>query len=139
MSIESVTSDHSRQVSELQFLFAIIDAHLFGEDSLPMEEGSNQVTRLLQLWSGGDQFALEQLTPIVFQELHRLAHRYMSGEREGHLLQTTALINEVRRLLEDPEYRQQVVDPNYNVARRYFSYSVVSRKLRAIVANIRGS
>jgi RNA polymerase sigma factor (TIGR02999 family) len=37
---------------------------------------------------------LEELTPIVFQELHRLAHRYMSGEREGHLLQTTALINE---------------------------------------------
>jgi len=59
-----------------------------------MEEGSSQVTRLLQLWGGGDQSALEQLTPIVFQELHRLAHCYMSGEREGHLLQTTALINE---------------------------------------------
>ena len=59
-----------------------------------MEEGSSQVTRLLQLWSEGDQIALEQLTPIVFQELHRLAHRYMAGEQSGHLLQTTALINE---------------------------------------------
>ena len=59
-----------------------------------MGEGSSQVTRLLQLWSGGDEFALEELAPIVLQELHRLAHRYMSGEKKGHLLQTTALINE---------------------------------------------
>ena len=54
-------------------------------------------------------------------------------------LPTWTAVNEVRRLLEDAEYRQEVVDHNYNVARRYFSYSVVSRKLRAIVANIRGS
>jgi len=59
-----------------------------------MEDGSNQVTRLLQLWSEGNEIALEELTPIVYQELHRLAHRYMSGEKPGHLLQTTALINE---------------------------------------------
>jgi RNA polymerase sigma factor (TIGR02999 family) len=59
-----------------------------------MGQTSNQVTRLLQLWSDGDKIALEKLTPIVFQELHRLAHRYMSGEKQGHLLQTTALINE---------------------------------------------
>lgn len=52
---------------------------------------------------------------------------------------TWGLVNEVRRLLEDADYRRQVVDHNYNVARRYFSYSVVSRKLRAVVANIRGS
>lgn len=59
-----------------------------------MGDGSSQVTRLLQLWSDGDKLALEELAPIVFQELHRLAHRYMSGEKRGHLLQTTALINE---------------------------------------------
>ena len=59
-----------------------------------MGDGSSQVTRLLQLWSDGDKLALEELAPIVFQELHRLAHRYMSGEKKGHLLQTTALINE---------------------------------------------
>ncbi len=54
-------------------------------------------------------------------------------------LPTWTLVNEVRRLLEDAEYRRDVVDHNYSVARRYFGYSVVSRKLRAVVANIRGS
>ena len=58
------------------------------------DDSSGQVTRLLQLWSGGNEDALEELTPIVYGELHRLAHRYMIGEKHGHLLQTTALINE---------------------------------------------
>jgi RNA polymerase sigma factor (TIGR02999 family) len=49
---------------------------------------------LLRAWSGGDQRALERLTPIVYQELHRLARRCMRGERTGHSLQTTALVNE---------------------------------------------
>ena len=75
-------------------LDAIIDENLFGAVCILMEDGSSQVTRLLQLWSDGDKIALEQLTPIVYQELHRQAHRYMSGEKQGHLLQTTALINE---------------------------------------------
>ena len=54
----------------------------------------NQVTKLLQAWSGGDQAALEKLTPLVYAELNRLAKGYMLGERPGHTLQTTALINE---------------------------------------------
>ena len=49
---------------------------------------------LLRAWSGGDQTALERLTPIVYRELHRLAGRYMRRERPGHSLQTTALVNE---------------------------------------------
>jgi len=53
-----------------------------------------QLTALLQAWSEGDKNALEQLAPRVHQELHRLAARYMAGERPNHLLQTTALINE---------------------------------------------
>jgi len=52
------------------------------------------ITELLMAWNDGDQDALEQLTPLVYRELHRLAHRYLSGERAGHLLQTTALVNE---------------------------------------------
>jgi RNA polymerase sigma factor (TIGR02999 family) len=52
------------------------------------------ITELLVAWNEGDQNALEQLTPLVYRELHRLAHRYLSGERAGHLLQTTALVNE---------------------------------------------
>jgi RNA polymerase sigma-70 factor (ECF subfamily) len=54
-----------------------------------------EITGLLQAWSQGDQRALEKLTPYVYRELHRVAHRYMSREPRGHTLQTTALINEV--------------------------------------------
>lgn len=53
-----------------------------------------QVTQLLMAWSEGDQSALETLTPLVHEELRRLAHHYMKGERPGHTLQTTALVNE---------------------------------------------
>jgi RNA polymerase sigma factor (TIGR02999 family) len=52
------------------------------------------VTQLLQAWSRGDSSALEKLTPLVYKELHRLAHHYMSYENPGHTLQTTALVNE---------------------------------------------
>ena len=52
------------------------------------------ITQLLVAWSDGDQAALEKLTPLVYEELHRLARRYMSRERAGHTLQTSALVNE---------------------------------------------
>lgn len=52
------------------------------------------VTQLLRAWSEGDESALEKLTPLVYQELHRLAHQYMKRERTDHTLQTTALVNE---------------------------------------------
>ena len=52
------------------------------------------VTQLLVAWSGGDAAALDALTPLIHQELHRLASRQMAGERPGHLLQPTALVNE---------------------------------------------
>jgi len=57
----------------------------------PSDQG---ITQLLLAWSGGDQAALEKLTPLVYAELHRVAKGYMLGERPGHTLQTTALINE---------------------------------------------
>ena len=62
---------------------------------------SHEVTQLLQAWSDGDQKALEQLMPLVYGELHRLAKRYMSRERAGHTLQTTALVNEAYLKLVD--------------------------------------
>jgi RNA polymerase sigma factor (TIGR02999 family) len=62
---------------------------------------SREVTQWLQAWSEGDQQALEQLTPLVYKELHRLAHRYMARERPGHTLQTTALVNEAYVRLTD--------------------------------------
>ena len=55
---------------------------------------TSKVTELLVAWSEGDQAALETLTPLVHEELRRLAHHYMKGERPGHTLQTTALVNE---------------------------------------------
>jgi hypothetical protein len=53
-----------------------------------------EVTLLLGEWSNGDDGALEKLFPLVQPELHRLAHHYMSRERAGHNLQTTAILNE---------------------------------------------
>jgi len=53
-----------------------------------------EITRLLVAWGDGDESALAELTPLVYGELHRLAHHYMSGERGDHTLQTTALVNE---------------------------------------------
>src|ERR1044072_8633740 len=55
---------------------------------------SKEITRLLVAWSDGDESALDQLAPLIHAELHRLAHHYMSRERPGHLLQTSALVNE---------------------------------------------
>jgi RNA polymerase sigma factor (TIGR02999 family) len=52
------------------------------------------VTGLLQAWSSGDEAALEGLIPLIYEELHRIARRYLNRERPGHTLQTTALINE---------------------------------------------
>jgi len=54
----------------------------------------HEVTQLLLAWSDGDKAALEELTPLVYAELHRLAEKYMRRERAGHPLQTTALVNE---------------------------------------------
>jgi len=59
------------------------------------------ITQLLRAWGDGDQQALEKLTPLVYNELHRVAHRYMADERAGHTLQTTALVNEVYLRLVD--------------------------------------
>ncbi|MCA1622954.1 MAG: sigma-70 family RNA polymerase sigma factor [Acidobacteria bacterium] len=57
--------------------------------------GENQdVTELLKKWSGGDAAALEELTPLIYAELHRIAKSYMRRERDGHTLQTSALVNE---------------------------------------------
>ena len=59
-----------------------------------MRESPNEVTQLLVAWGNGDPTALDQLMPLVYSELHRLAHRYIKRERPGHTLQTSALLNE---------------------------------------------
>ncbi|MGH9761393.1 MAG: sigma-70 family RNA polymerase sigma factor [Blastocatellia bacterium] len=62
---------------------------------------SNEVSQLLVDWSNGDKAALDKLFPIVYQELRKLAKHYMRGERAGHTLQTTALVNEAYMRLID--------------------------------------
>jgi RNA polymerase sigma-70 factor, ECF subfamily len=62
---------------------------------------AQEVTQLLHAWSEGDEEALGKLMPLVYQELHRLARRYMVGESPGHTLQTTALVNEAYLRLVD--------------------------------------
>ena len=54
----------------------------------------HEVTQLLVAWGKGDDSARDQLMPLVYDELHRLAHQYMNRERPGHTLQTSALVNE---------------------------------------------
>jgi RNA polymerase sigma factor (TIGR02999 family) len=67
------------------------------------DTSAGDISGLLRAWSGGDQSALDRLTPIVYDELHRLARRYMKHERPGHSLQTSALVNEAYLRLVDYE------------------------------------
>lgn len=62
---------------------------------------SSQVTRLLRAWGRGDEDALQKLMPLVYDQLHAAARRYMAGEQAGHILQTTALIHETYLRLVD--------------------------------------
>ena len=70
------------------------------------QSAGDDVSALLRAWSGGDTGALQRLTPIVYEELHRLARRYMKRERPGHSLQTTALVNEAYMRLVDYDRMQ---------------------------------
>jgi len=78
---------------------------------------SQEVTQLLRAWSQGDNAALDELYQIVYGELRRLAHRYMSRENAGHTLQTTALVNEAYLRLAD------VKDMNWQDRAHFFAVS----------------
>jgi RNA polymerase sigma factor (TIGR02999 family) len=86
-----------------------------------------EVTQLLRAWGDGVEGALEQLAPLVENELHRLAHKYMSRERPGQTLQTTALVNEVYIRLIDI---QQVSWQN----RAHF-FAISARMMRRILTD----
>jgi RNA polymerase sigma factor (TIGR02999 family) len=66
-----------------------------------MPSSEHAVTRLLQEWRDGDRAALKKLMPLVYDELRRLAHRYLRRERQGHTLETTAVVNEAYLRLVD--------------------------------------
>jgi RNA polymerase sigma-70 factor (ECF subfamily) len=71
-----------------------------------MSENRQEISFLLEEWSSGNQSALDQLMPIIYDELRRLAHAYMKRERAGHTLQTTALVNEAYLKLVNQERAQ---------------------------------
>ncbi len=92
-----------------------------------MVSSQHEVTRLLQAWSDGDQSALEKLTALVYAELHRLAKFYMAGERRGHSLQTTALVNEA--------YLRLVDWNNVRWQNRAHFFSVSAQMMRRILVD----
>ncbi len=86
---------------------------------------THEITELLKAWSKGDEEAFEKLMPLVDHELRRIAHAYMSRERAGHTLQTTALINEALiRFIE--------ADKTDWHSRAHF-YSLVAKRMRQIL------
>ena len=86
-----------------------------------------QVTRLLKAWSLGQDAALEELIPLVHQELRRLARRYMYGERVGHTLQTTALVNEA--------YLRLVNSRKVNWQNRAHFFAISAQLMRRILVD----
>ena len=98
----------------------------------PMDAPKN-VTQLLVAWSAGDEAALEALAPLVHEELHRQAARYIAGERPGHILQPTALVNEAFvRLVDWKNVRWQ------NRAHFFAMAARIMRRVLVDVARTRG-
>ncbi len=85
-----------------------------------------ELTRMLRAWRGGDVAAAEGLAPLVYRELHRLARGAMRGERQGHTLQTTALVHEAFIALAG-------ADVDW-VDRAHF-YALAARQMRRILVN----
>ena len=92
-----------------------------------MKPASHEITQLLKDWGTGDQTALDKLMPLVYEQLHKLAHQHMRREKPGHMLQTSALINEAYlRLVDQP----QIVWEN----RSHF-FGIAARVMRRILVD----
>jgi RNA polymerase sigma-70 factor, ECF subfamily len=89
--------------------------------------GSPDITELLVAWGGGDQAAFEQLVPMVYSELKRMARQYMFRESEGHVLQTTALVHEA--------YVKLVSQPGAKWQDRAHFFAVSSQQMRRILVD----
>src|SRR6266704_5076873 len=87
----------------------------------------HRVTQLLMEWSHGDDAALAELTPLVYDELRRLAHHYMEGQRPDHTLQTTALVNEA--------YLRLAGQKRANFTDRAHFLAVAATAMRQILVN----
>lgn len=98
-----------------------------GQGGSVTESSTSQVTQLLRAWNGGDQSALEKLTPIVYDELRRMARQYMAYERPSHTLQSAALVNEV--------YLRLVDSAHSNWQNRIHFFAVCARAMRRILVD----
>src|SRR5438034_10764114 len=87
----------------------------------------HRVTQLLEKWSQGDDAALAELMPLIYEELRHLAHRQMAAERPGHTLQTTALVNEAYLRLADQSH------PRWQNRAHFFA--VAARAMRQILVS----
>ena len=97
-------------------------------DVKPRKEAApHEITKLLKDWSGGDPTALDRLILLVYDELHRLAHQHMRRERAGHLLQTSALINEA--------YLRLVDESNLTIENRAHFFGIAARLMRQILVD----
>jgi RNA polymerase sigma-70 factor, ECF subfamily len=92
-----------------------------------MDSRAQQLAQLLQSWSQGDQGALDKLVPLVYEDLRRLAHRFMANERPGHTLQTTALVNEA--------YLRLAGSAQANREGRIHFFAASSRAMRQILVD----
>jgi RNA polymerase sigma factor (TIGR02999 family) len=98
------------------------------------------VTGLLQAWGGGDHAALDQLVPIVYEELHRQAQRYLQRENPGHTLQTTALVHEAYlRLVDQRQARWQNRAQFFGIAAQLMRRILVDHARRHQAAKRGGS
>jgi RNA polymerase sigma factor (TIGR02999 family) len=105
------------------------------------EFSAQEITALLKEWSGGDRKALDKIIPLVYDELHRLAHSYLRRERIGHTLQTTALVNEAYlRLINSREIkwrdRAHFLAISANIMRRILVDFARSKKYKKNSGNL---
>jgi RNA polymerase sigma factor (TIGR02999 family) len=96
-------------------------------ESVRGRAGAHEVTQLLAEWSRGEEAALQKLTPLVYEELRHLAHRYMEGQRQDHTLQTTALVNEA--------YLRLVDQTKPNFTNRSHFFAVAAKAMRQILVD----
>jgi len=106
---------------------ANFDPSLVNTEHSMSEGADHEVTSLLRAWSAGDEQALDKLAPLVYQELHRTAHRYMARENAGHTLQTTALVNEV--------YLRLVNVQKVDWQGRAHFYAICARMMRRVLTD----
>ena len=104
-----------------------LKSFIAGQRGSITESSTSQVTQLLRAWNEGDQSALEKLTPIVYDELRRMARQYMAYERPSHTLQSAALVNEV--------YLRLVDSAHANWQNRIHFFAVCAQAMRRILVD----